>query len=74
VFSPPRLSVVIAASNALRWLPGAVVSLGAWAGSPRPMPGSAPLSTPCAGLAAAGNAGLAAAQAPLIAFLDAGDR
>lgn len=90
----PRLSVVIPAHNALRWLPGAIASLGTSAeleilpvddGS---QDGTGdylrriaaldrrvqPVSTTEMGPAAARNAGLAAARAPLVAFLDADDR
>ncbi|MGX9962265.1 glycosyltransferase family 2 protein [Roseomonas sp. F4] len=90
----PRLSVVIPTRNALRWLPGAIASLGAqsWLeilvvddgsedgtgaylrGLALSDPRIRPLTTPGTGPAAARNAGLAAAQAPLIAFLDADDR
>ncbi len=90
----PRLSVVIPARNALRWLPGAIASLGAsdaieilvvddgsQDGTSDYLRGIAatdrrvrPLATTGTGPAAARNLGLAAAQAPLVAFLDADDR
>ncbi|NKC29523.1 glycosyltransferase family 2 protein [Falsiroseomonas selenitidurans] len=90
----PRLSVVIPARNALRWLPGAIASIGSMAamevlvvddgsedGTADYLRGIAagdrrirPLSTARIGPAAARNAGLAVAQAPLVAFLDADDR
>jgi hypothetical protein len=91
---PPQLSVVIPARNALRWLPGAIASVGGGKAveiivvDDGSSDGTAdylrsisladrrivPLSTPGLGPAAARNAGLQAAQAPLIAFLDADDR
>ena len=90
----PRLSVVIPARNALRWLPGAIASLGGSADLEILVvdDGSSdntadylasiaatdrrirPLATPGLGPAAARNAALAVARAPLIAFLDADDR
>jgi len=94
VQSQPRLSVVIPARNALRWLPGAIASLGNSAqleilpvddgsedGTGEYLRGIAacdprvrPLAASGTGPAAARNVGLSAAQAPLIAFLDADDR
>ncbi len=90
----PKLSVVIPARNALRWLPGAIASVGGAVamevivvddgstdGTGDYLRGIAacdrrirPLSTPGIGPAAARNAGLALAAAPLVAFLDADDR
>lgn len=88
------LSVVIPARNALRWLPGAIASVGpdqrieiivvddgstdGTADYLRSIRAADPrivaVATAMVGPAAACNAGLAAAQAPLIAFLDADDR
>jgi len=94
VSATPRLSVVIPARNALRWLPGAIASLGGRAdievlvvddGSTdgtgdylrsiaRSDSRIRPLASGGEGPAAARNRGIEAAQAPLIAFLDADDR
>lgn len=90
----PRLSVVIPARNALRWLPGAIASIGgrrdveiiliddgSTDGTGDYLRGIAacdarihPVAIAGEGPAAARNAGLALAQAPLVAFLDADDR
>jgi len=90
----PRLSVVIPARNALRWLPGAIASVGGASdleilvvddGSQDATgdylrsiaitdPRIRPLTTTGQGPAAARNAALAVARAPLIGFLDADDR
>jgi glycosyltransferase involved in cell wall biosynthesis len=90
----PKLSVVIPARNALRWLPGAIASVGARAdvemvvvddgstdGTAEYLRGIAAgdprirrITTDRVGPAAARNAGVEAALAPLTAFLDADDR
>jgi glycosyltransferase involved in cell wall biosynthesis len=90
----PKLSVVIPARDALRWLPGAIASVGAREdievivvddgstdGTAEYLRGVAAadarirrIATDGVGPAAARNAGLEAALAPLTAFLDADDR
>ena len=90
----PKLSIVIPVRNALRWLPGAIASIGprrdveiivvddgSTDGTPdylRSIAAADPrvrrIATAASGPAAARNAGLDAARAPLTAFLDASDR